>query len=102
MATVRRRWSATHVQGAVGQQEQRAATMTTFREAAQGHALEALETLAWLAKNASSEAVRVSAANAVIDRAHGRPIPGSRAGSEDDADEGDGIPEVRWLDPAKS
>lgn len=73
-----------------------------FRLAAQGHALEALEALAWLVKNASSEAVRVSAANALIDRAYGRAAQAVRVGGEG-AEDGQGVSlTVQWLDPAKS
>lgn len=99
MTIGRRRSSPAPVWASASGQERQPPTATTFREAAQAHALEALEALAWLAKNANSEAVRVSAANAVIDRAHGRPAPGSRVALEDEADEDDGPLEVRWLDP---
>ncbi len=71
----------------------------SFVEAAQRHALGALDSLAALARGANSEAVRVSAANAVIDRAYGRPAPGSRAAFEDDG--GEGPLEVQWLSPVK-
>jgi hypothetical protein len=72
-------------------------TRAQFREAAQAKALDALGTLAWLAEHASSEAARVSAANSVLDRAHGRPAPGGPAAGDDGADGGN-ILEVRWLD----
>lgn len=73
-------------------------TRAQMRAAAQAHALEALESLATLAKGAHSEAVRVSAANAVLDRAHGKPAPGARLPDEDGA-AGGRVVEVRWLDP---
>lgn len=73
-----------------------------FRAKAQVHALKALERLAWLMEHASSEAVRASAANSVIDRAHGRAAQAVRvapSGSED----GEGV-ELRftWQNPEKS
>lgn len=79
-------------------------TAASFREAAEAHALEALEALAWLAQNAKSEAARVSAANAVLDRALGRPASGARAAAEHAADEEAevGPMVVRWLDAEKS
>jgi len=43
----------------------------------------------------------VSAANAILDRAHGRPAPGARAAPDDDADAPSHL-EVQWLDPEKS
>jgi hypothetical protein len=74
-----------------------------FRLAAQGYAREALEALAWLVKNAASEAVRVSAANALIDRAHGRPAQAVKVGGGDGGDESPGVSlTFQWLDPAKS
>jgi hypothetical protein len=73
-----------------------------FRAAAQGHALKALASLAALAENASSEAVRVSAANSVIDRAHGRPAQAVRVGGGGD-DESQGVElSFAWLSPEKS
>jgi hypothetical protein len=74
-------------------------TAAAFRAAAQGHALAALNSLAALATGANSEAVRVSAANAVLDRAHGRPAPGRPLAEEDDA--GQVRWEVQWVDAAK-
>ena len=74
-----------------------------FRVAAQRHARDALEALASLVKNATSEAVRVSAANALIDRAHGKPAQAVRVGGEGGSDDGQGVTLVfQWLDPAKS
>jgi hypothetical protein len=72
-----------------------------LRAAAEAHALEALDALVELAKGAASESVRVSAANAILDRAHGRPAPGARAAPDDDADAASHL-DVQWLDPEKS
>jgi len=69
-----------------------------LRRKAQDHGQEAMEALIALAKGAASEHVRVSAANAILDRAMGKPLPGVKAAEADDADaEEDGALEVRWL-----
>jgi hypothetical protein len=73
-------------------------TPPTPETAAEAHALEALEALAWLAQNAKSEAARVSAANAVLDRILGKPAAGLKAAAE--VDDESGPLEVRWLDPS--
>jgi hypothetical protein len=78
-----------------------------FREAAQGHALKALEMLAELMVTANSEAVRVSAANALIDRAYGRAAQAVRVGGQNPGgmgadEEGHVSLTFTWLDPAKS
>ena len=73
-----------------------------FREAAQGHALKALEALVKLMAEATSEAVRVSAANALIDRAFGRAAQAVRVGGEGAGEDGQVSLTVTWLDPAKS
>lgn len=75
---------------------------TAFRTAAQGQALAALEVLAELMKEAKSEAVRASAANSVIDRAHGRAAQAVRVGASGGED-GEGV-ELRftWQCPEKS
>lgn len=70
----------------------------TARETAQAHADEALRALVELVRNASSEHVRVAAANAILDRALGKPLPGAKAAAEED-DEPSGPLVVRWLDP---
>jgi hypothetical protein len=71
------------------------ANAAEFAGHAQKHALATLTELARLVTTASSETVRVSAANSVLDRAYGKPLPGAKAG--------DGAPqgpiEVRWVDP---
>ncbi len=73
-----------------------------FRTKAQIHAVKALESLAKLATEASSEAVRVSAANSVIDRAHGRPAQAVRVGGGT-GDESEGVElSFAWLSPEKS
>ncbi len=46
--------------------------MTARSKAAQTHAKVAMETLAVLMRDASSESVRLAAANALLDRAHGK------------------------------
>lgn len=73
-----------------------------FRAAAQKHALAALEVLAELMNDAKSEAVRASAANSVIDRAHGRAAQAVRVGGSGGED-AEGV-ELRfaWLSPEKS
>ena len=73
-----------------------------FRAAAQVHALKALQALAWLVENAGSEAVRVSAANALIDRAFGRAAQAVRVGGESASEDGQVSLTFTWLDPAKS
>ena len=74
-----------------------------FRAAAQRKALKALKTLAWLMENASSEAVRASAANSVLDRAYGRAAPAVRVGGSAGGEDAEGV-EVSfvWLSPEKS
>lgn len=75
----------------------------TFRASAQTHAEAALETLAILMSSAASEHVRVAAANAILDRAHGKPLTGAKAAAESEEDEDDDGPiVVRWLDHGKS
>jgi hypothetical protein len=75
-----------------------AAAAAEFREAAVGHALEALNVLMALAKDAKSEAVRVSAAKAVIDRAHGRAPQAAKAGGRSDHAPGETVI-LEWRDP---
>jgi hypothetical protein len=74
-----------------------------FRDAAQGYALDALKVLADLMKTATSEAVRASAANSVIDRAHGRAAQAVRVGGSGGGEDAEGV-ELRfaWLNPEKS
>jgi hypothetical protein len=74
----------------------------SIRAAAKTHALEALETLASLAQSAASESVRVSAANAVLDRAYGKPVTGARTAASKPAGEITGDVEVQWLDDSES
>jgi hypothetical protein len=64
--------------------------------------MEALEALASIAKGASSDSARVSAANAILDRAYGKPPPGAKAPLENEDDGQDGPLEVRWLDDEES
>jgi hypothetical protein len=70
----------------------------SFSAKAKLHALGALDSLASLAQSAASEAVRVSAANAVLDRAYGKPVSGARAPSSPSTGGHTGPMEVRWLD----
>lgn len=76
----------------------RGPNVKSFRGKAKLHALEALEALATLAQGASSEAVRVSAANALLDRAYGKPLSGAPRPAARPGGEGQGGElEVRWL-----
>src|SRR5215469_2503847 len=60
-----------------------------LRQSAQDHAQEALDALVALVRQASSEHVRVAAANAILDRALGKPLPGAKVvADEADAEEG--------------
>lgn len=70
-----------------------------IRNSARNHAEDAVKALAELVGNASSEHVRVAAANAILDRAVGKPLTGAQAAAEDGLSEDDGVLEVRWLDP---
>jgi hypothetical protein len=76
----------------------RGPTAASFQSRAKTHAEDALEALAALAKNAASEAVRVSAANALLDRAYGKPASGV-AKPEKGGDGQRGPIELRWVDP---
>ncbi len=79
-------------------------TAAEVRKSAQDYAGEALDALADLMRNAASESVRVSAANALLDRAHGRPAAATKAAAA--ADGGTASEAVnytfRWLDPSTS
>jgi len=73
-----------------------------FRSKAQAHALDALAVLASLLKEGSSDAVRASAANSVIDRAHGRAAQAVRVGGSGGED-AEGVElSFTWLTPEKS
>jgi hypothetical protein len=67
-----------------------------LRQTARNHAEEALKALAELMAGAASEHVRVSAANAILDRALGKPLPGSKAAEEAVEEEEEPL-DVRWL-----
>jgi hypothetical protein len=72
-----------------------------FRRAARGYAYEALGALAELMRSANSEAVRVSAANALIDRVYGRPPAAAKAGDGPKGSDDVGPPRrvtFQWLD----
>jgi hypothetical protein len=70
----------------------------SFQAKARLHAEKALDSLASLSESAASEAVRVSAANAVLDRAYGKPASGAKATSSPTTGGYSGPVEVRWLD----
>ena len=53
-----------------------------IREHAQQYTIEALEGLALIARNSTSDAARVSAWNALLDRGHGKPTQGVDLGVE--------------------
>ncbi len=53
-----------------------------IREHAQQYTIEALEGLALIARNSTSDAARVSAWNALLDRGHGKPNQGVDLGVE--------------------
>ncbi|MFC3228778.1 hypothetical protein ACFOGJ_16155 [Marinibaculum pumilum] len=54
-----------------------------LRDAAQKYTKDALQTLVAIAKKGESEAARVSAACAILDRAHGKPVQAHEHGGED-------------------
>ncbi|WP_191569078.1 hypothetical protein [Paracoccus yeei] len=54
-------------------------------EMAKDHAAQALKTLAEIAKQGQSEAARVSAAVAILDRAYGKPMPAPEPINDDEA-----------------
>ncbi len=98
--TSKSRWSGAPERVSV-KRAKRAQKTESFRDSAQVHALAALKTLIWLAANAKSEAVRVSAANAVIDRAHGRPAASPKGFGNEHAYTPTRL-EVQWIGPPKS
>ena len=86
-----------HKREQAGAEEAAKPIIFVLREKARDHANKALEALADLMQGASSEHVRVAAANAILDRALGKPLPGTKAAEEEaDADEDEPL-EVRWL-----
>lgn len=64
------------------------------REAAQAFTVDALKTLAEVMRNSESDAARVSAANAILDRAHGKPAQAVRVGQDEDAGPIEQV--IRW------
>lgn len=68
-----------------------------IREAAQEFSAQALQVLVQVATAGESEAARVSAANAILDRAHGKP----KQSLDVDADVRTQITEIEWrvVDP---
>lgn len=56
-----------------------------IKEAAQQYSASALQTLVDIATNGESEAARVAAANAILDRAHGKPKQSVEATGADGA-----------------
>jgi hypothetical protein len=95
MTETRKRSPRRYVRMSVRREQQRAKDLRKFQDVAEAHALAALEALAALAQSAASESVRVSAANAVIDRAYGKPAPGAREAARDHVEPGS--LEVQWL-----
>jgi hypothetical protein len=71
-----------------------------IREAASVYSDQALKVLVQIATSGESEAARVSAANAILDRAHGKP----RQSVEVDADVRSEVKAVEWriVDPSAS
>jgi hypothetical protein len=53
-------------------------------EMAKGHAERALQVLANIMEKGESDAARVSAANAILDRGYGRPVQAMQHGSDPD------------------
>lgn len=63
--------------GAVGERKR------ALADAAKDHVETALRVLVEIATNGQSEAARVSAANAILDRAHGKPTQALQVGGTD-------------------
>ena len=101
MPTTRSRLAHTPLRGSVLRDLLTPRIPPTPQTGAEAHALAALEALAWLAQNAKSEAARVSAANALLDRMLGKPAAGPKAPTDDDAEGEGGVLEVRWMDSRK-
>jgi hypothetical protein len=76
--------------------EQSRLLIIALREKAQNHGGKAMDALIALADGAASEHVRVAAANAILDRAMGKPLPGVKA-AEEIEEEDDDVLEVGWL-----
>jgi hypothetical protein len=104
----RRRLTGAPLRASVARQSKprKRSIKTVVKSQAEQQAEKALEALAWLAEHASSEAVRVSAANAVLDRALGKPMTGARpvrVSRQAPAEPiGPGELEVVWLDQERS
>jgi len=62
-----------------------AKAITEIRSYARSHALEAIQTLAGVARNGKQEAARVAAAIALLDRGWGRP-PQTHTGEDGEGD----------------
>ena len=62
-----------------------AKAITEIRSYARSHALEAIQTLAGIARNGKQEAARVAAATALLDRGWGRP-PQAHTGENGEGD----------------
>lgn len=102
MTRERKRLTGAPLRASVKREGQRGPSTRSFSATAKTHALEALEALASLAQSASSEAVRVSAANAVLDRAYGKPASGTKAPAGAASSGQGGTMEVRWLGDEES
>lgn len=97
MAGVRKKLTGAPLRASEEREIKRGPSQRSFSAKAKRHALAALDSLAALAQGAASEAVRVSAANAVLDRAYGKPTSGARAAAGAPAQGQSGSLEVRWL-----
>ena len=98
MPRVRNKLTGAPLRASEEREIKRGPSQRSFQAKAKLHALAALDALSSLAQGAASEAVRVSAANAVLDRAYGKPAPGAKAAPGPLAGVYTGPQEVRWLD----
>ena len=98
MPGVRKKLTAAPLRASEEREIKRGPSARSFSAKARLLALGALDSLASLAQGAASEAVRVSAANALLDRAYGKPASGVKAPSSPSTGGHTGPMEVRWLD----
>jgi hypothetical protein len=98
MPRVRNKLTGAPLRASEERQIKRGPSLRSFQSKAKLHALAALDALASLAQGAASEAVRVSAANAVLDRAYGKPASGAKATPGPSTSGHTSPQEVRWLD----
>jgi hypothetical protein len=97
MSGVRKKLTGAPLRASEEREIKRGPSSRSFSAKAKLHALEALDALASLAKGAASEAVRVSAANAMLDRAYGKPASGVKAAHGSSTGVYTGPVEVQWL-----